>query len=241
MANFPDYTEFVQEFLNAGYTCRVMHSGALPPNNVLFLRHDIDFDVEYALQMAKIEASLGVVSTYFFMLTSDSYTLLSAGNIKRVREIAQLGHKISLHFDPMVYTSFHEGLLHEVAMFQQFLGYNVDIISIHHPNDYFLSHNDDIHGISHTYQQKFVKDVFYCSDSRGGWRFGDPRQSKAFAEQQTIHMLIHPIWWIRPENDPQSQLDGYVFDRIHRMLYHIEDNCKSYEAHLSIHFSYQKA
>ena len=43
----------------------------------VIIRHDIDFDVDAALKMAKIERELHLKSTYFFLISNDSYNLLS--------------------------------------------------------------------------------------------------------------------------------------------------------------------
>lgn len=232
---FPAYEDFLGCFLEAGYICAPMDAGVPEKDNTLFVRHDIDFDVAYAHSLARREADIGVNSTYYFMLTSNSYNLLSAENVARVRDIAGMGHKISVHFDPIAYEDFVQGLDSEVKMFERAFKTQVDIISIHRPNEFFLSHNSEICGVAHTYQDKYCKDTFYCSDSQGRWRFGDPRESAAFAERRSIQLLIHPIWWIRPEAEPQAKLDGYVNERIDRFIRHIEDNCKSFSAAQSIH------
>ena len=39
-----------------------------PTKNTLFLRHDVDFSIDFAHTLAKFEADLGVQSTFFFML-----------------------------------------------------------------------------------------------------------------------------------------------------------------------------
>ena len=34
--------------------------------------------------------------------------------------------------------------------------------------------NSKIAGLEHTYMNKFVDDIFYCSDSQGLWRYSNP-------------------------------------------------------------------
>src|SRR4051794_14022454 len=63
-------------------------------------RHDVDASVHRALVLARIEAELGVRSTYFFALRSEFYNLLESGVTRRAREILELGHWLGLHFDP---------------------------------------------------------------------------------------------------------------------------------------------
>lgn len=232
---FPDYASFLRSFLDAGYACAPMTAAEPAAEGTLFLRHDIDFDIGYARALAHVEAELGIASTYYFMMSSDSYNLFSQRNVAMVREINSLGHKVSLHFDPLVYDDFVEGLQTEALFFKQQFGQDLDIISIHRPNEFFLSHDKAICGIAHTYQRRYCANLFYSSDSQGRWRFGDPRQSEAFAARRSIHLLIHPIWWVRPEAEPQAQLDGYVGERIERFIEHIEGNCRSYSATRSSH------
>ena len=65
------------------------------------IRHDIEFSVDRALKMAKIEANeLGISSTYTIQLRNNTYNAISEKNIKLVREIKELGHKIGLHQNP---------------------------------------------------------------------------------------------------------------------------------------------
>jgi len=51
------------------------------------LRHDVDVDVGAALEMAKVEKSLGVSSTYFLMLRPPVYNLMSRHNHQAVKKI----------------------------------------------------------------------------------------------------------------------------------------------------------
>jgi hypothetical protein len=74
-------------------------------NNKLLLRHDIDFSVEHAYKLAIIEADLDVRSTFFFMLTSNMYNLMSRRNCDLISDIRDMGHKIAIHFDPTAYSS----------------------------------------------------------------------------------------------------------------------------------------
>ena len=54
------------------------------------LRHDIDYSLEKAVRFAQMEASMGVRSTYFVMITSQFYNVLSgsvqSGSVQRESE-----------------------------------------------------------------------------------------------------------------------------------------------------------
>lgn len=228
MNMFPDYEAFLSTFQDRNYSIEPLVAGDLAMKGVLYLRHDIDFDVELALEMARIEARRGTRATYFLMLTSDSYNLFSARNAACVAEIKALGHKVSIHFDPVRYDDFEAGLQQEVAAFEGFFHTKVDLISLHRPNHFFLAHDRKIGGIAHTYQSKYLRDVQYVADSRGTFRFGPPKDTKAFARGESIHLLIHPIWWIMPSPTPQETLDTFTERRIGLFQNHIEANCVTY-------------
>lgn len=64
-------------------------------------RHEIDFSVHRALSLAKIEADQGVTATYFVWLHCPYYNALEAEIATKLRAIADLGHNIGVHLDPM--------------------------------------------------------------------------------------------------------------------------------------------
>ena len=65
------------------------------------LRHDIEFSIDRALKMARIEHyDLGVHSTYTVQLRNNTYNALSQKNIEAIQEIKKLGHHIGLHQNP---------------------------------------------------------------------------------------------------------------------------------------------
>ncbi len=56
---------------------------------IIILRHDVDLSLHHALKMARAEAEHGLRATYFVMLRSQFYNVLSEENLpKFVRKIA---------------------------------------------------------------------------------------------------------------------------------------------------------
>ena len=81
----------------------ITFSEALTTNvsaQVTLLRHDIDLCLLKALDMARLENSNAVRSTYFIMTKNPLYSLEEIEFQKVLREIECLGHEIGLHFDP---------------------------------------------------------------------------------------------------------------------------------------------
>jgi len=87
------YTDLMFKFLDNEYKS-IFFNELSDEYNQLIIRHDIDFDCEFAHKMAKIEYVLGVKSTYFFMLSNPIYNVFSEKNKKYIQNIKRLGHTI---------------------------------------------------------------------------------------------------------------------------------------------------
>ncbi len=229
MNDLGSYQQMLLTFLDRGYQ-PVSFPEYSQPKGQLILRHDIDFDTHFALQCAQVESELGVRATYFFLMRSNFYNLLSKQDFENINQIKALGHTISIHFDPTIYEEqFHQGLKFEVQLFELYFNTRVEIISLHRPTTFFLNYDYPIDNIEHTYQSKYFKDIQYISDSTGEWRYGHPLDSDAFANQQTIHLLTHPIWWMQEGISNQDKLKTYFYKRKDFLKNDFYHNCKPFQ------------
>ena len=226
------YEGLISAFLANDYQTDFFTS-EIKPERQLLLRHDIDFECSYAAEIAAIENDLGVKATYFFLLRSDSYNLLSNRNAQFVNEIKNSGHAISLHFDPLIYgEDFLEGFRLEREIFENAFETEIKIISIHRPNEFFLNFDETIGGVEHTYQTKYFRDIKYISDSQGAFRFGHPLESSEFAARKTIHLLTHPIWWQGAGESNMMVLQNHILRQEEFLHRHVGENCQPYGEYL---------
>jgi hypothetical protein len=109
------YRALLQAFLSGGFASHTHYEGsrdAAGGARYLYLRHDVDHDLETALGMARLENGLGIRASYFFLPPGDYekkenyYGALVGDRIvhserfrKVVTEIYALGHEIGLHND----------------------------------------------------------------------------------------------------------------------------------------------
>ncbi len=77
--SFQTYFEFVQD----------------TKEKAIIMRHDVDRLSANALQMARLEYEMGIGSTYYFRVVSQSW------NESIIREIADLGHEIGYHYEDL--------------------------------------------------------------------------------------------------------------------------------------------
>ena len=220
--NLKKYLSLIQSFVDKGYEFKFFSDEIAEKKNLL-LRHDVDFDVMLALTLAQHEHYNLIRSTYFFMLRSDSYNILTPQNIEAVKKINAMGHDISLHFDAVIYEDYSSGLLFELDLFNKLFGVYPKVISIHRPGKKFLEGMDV--GVSHTYEKKYLKDIKYISDSGGRFRYGHPIDSDAFLTNDSIHLLLHPIWWVTEGDINISKLKTYYKHRCDALSGHFSLNC----------------
>lgn len=224
MNNLGTYQDFLDAFEEKGY--RFISFAALScPEGQAILRHDVDFDPGFALEMAQLEARKGIRATYFFLLRSSFYNILSPEHYGNVCRIHDLGHDISLHFDPLLYEDFHQGLEQEMTFFAKCFGGHASIISLHRPNDFFLHYDAPIHGVEHTYQSKYFHDIKFFSDSTGAWRYGPPCDSAEFLDRKTLHLLLHPIWWMIEGHSNTEKLRVYFQRRVQQLKDEFSHHC----------------
>jgi hypothetical protein len=196
-------------------------------SKTVLMRHDIDFSLDDALIMAKIEKDLNFRATYFFMLTSNTYNLLSKRSRDIVLEIKEMGHKVSLHFDPTVYDGL-DAYKQEQAIFEKSFNTEIDIVSIHRPGKFLDNNNLDLYGIKQTYQDRFFKEFKYLSDSGGKDVLPSISSFLDSSSKQALHLLIHPVWWVRRLNSQTSTLNQWRQEHFEIITDEIRRNCKTY-------------
>lgn len=180
----------------------------------VILRHDVDYDINKALEFARYEQSLGVLSTYFILLGSDFYNLCSKKVFRAVQEIASCGHEIGLHFDETRYgtkTMLEVGacIENEAKLMEKILQLPINTVSMHRPSDEILKANLEFPEIVNSYGKHFFEEFKYVSDSRMTWREDIYRIIKK-KEKKHLHILTHPFWYEEEEERIGIKLERFL-------------------------------
>jgi len=200
----------LQKYLEAGYECREFHLNEGAALGSLYLRHDVDLDLNSALEVATLEQELGMSATFFFLVTSNLYNVMSAHSRETLLAIEAMGHRIGLHFDPTVHpdSNFLSALREEKQVLEFAVDAQVRSFSLHRPGTNPIGVPDTVDDMVNTYARVFTQDITYSSDSGGWWRFGRHADSDDFAARRSVQLLMHPIWWTsRPDEPPGNRLD----------------------------------
>jgi hypothetical protein len=195
--SYDSYRALLGHIRSCGHTICPLR--AVPASgHYVILRHDIDYSVAKALEMAEIEHDLGVQATVFLMLGSPYYNLLDSDNLAAARRIARLGHEIGFHYDTDLIDEQDDtrlGLvLGEHAVFlSRAIGTPVTSVAQHNPS--VTRTRVRVPGFTDAYDDRYFKQIAYLSDSRR--LFGSPDPYRFFEEHDRCQLLIHPLWWHR--------------------------------------------
>lgn len=172
------------------------------------LRHDIEFSIDRALKLAKVEHSLGVVSTYTVQLRNNTYNALSEKNIEAVKEIRDLGHSVGLHQNPpqMSDDKLIGYILKDIETLEHYYGFEVDRYAFHRcgSNPGILEKYVEVPNKINCYAKEFFHyfkgdkpeklNVNYIADSNHMWKYGSPLDLK-LDEVTKLQLLTHPFSW----------------------------------------------
>lgn len=172
-------------------------------DNFIIIRHDIEFDIMKALDMAEIEADMGVYTTYLVQIGSEAYNAFSDDNIRRLIRIMNLGHYVGLHYR-QENSSYNYGCAdidRQLDMLQKRLPFASRIVACHRPiKD--SPYNEYIGRFRNCYSEPFfyktdepeTAPTRYISDSKWRWNYGEPT-SETFETVPRLQLVIHPFQW----------------------------------------------
>ena len=193
------------------------------------LRHDIDFSVKDAYKIALIEKDMGIKANYFFMLSSNTYNPLSNENRSYIEKISNLGHEISLHFDPSIYEDIDSFFVREKEFFENIFRVKINIVSLHRPRKFLEDNNIKLKDCFHTYEDKFFKNMEYVSDSACKDIRSNLKRMTPTNQAKPLHLLIHPIWWTVESSEPTHTLNNWLKKQNDFLISETARNCRTYK------------
>lgn len=206
------------------------------PAPFIILRHDVDYSLEEALVIARIEAKeLGIRSTYFVLHSSPHYTVLDSEAIRTIREIHWLGHTIGFHYDCSLFNLAEnpELLLEQmIKIVENLCRINVTCIACHDPGvtakDLFIDHPRYLN----PYSAMFKDSLLYVSDSLGTWREGTFEKLWELSTPK-MQLLLHPCFWASEEEfDRERFLQDMRAEKISSVERYIDWQRNSWNSYL---------
>ncbi|GLI51899.1 hypothetical protein TSYNTROOL_19850 [Tepidanaerobacter syntrophicus] len=198
----------------------------------VIIRHDIDSSLDKAIEIARLENSKKISSTFFVLLATDFYNIFSRKSYEAITEIMALGHQIGLHFDEKRYNISNEEELkfwvqRESEVVSYALNKEVKVVSMHRPSRVILENDIQFDGIINSYSKKFLFDFKYLSDSRMHWREDviDAVKSNKFNK---LHILTHPFWYSETKQAMQEKLYHFIGEANKERYFNLRENITNF-------------
>lgn len=181
---------------------------------IIVNRHDIDLSLEKAYEIAKIDHSLGIKSTFFILLSSFFYNVLDKKNQLLIKNILELNHEIGLHFDETQYSidslmDFEKNLNYEIDILSRVVNKKIKIFSNHRPSDFVLKGLKLNQNLINAYSKENFVDTKYFSDSRMNWR-EDIYQKVELENYKKIQLNTHPFWYEEVEKNMKDKFIDFI-------------------------------
>lgn len=203
----------------------------------VILRHDVDFTLNKALELARFENSKNIKSTYFILLSTSFYNIFSKASYEIVNEIVGLGHRIGLHFDEKRYKiadldSLESYINYEKSTIENLIGCRIEAVSMHRPSNWILENDIQFNGLINTYSKHFIQNIKYLSDSRMFWR-EDVFEIVEKVLYQKLHILTHPFWYSYKEETMKDKIVDFIQSSKLERYNSIEENFRALEEVIS--------
>lgn len=239
MFSYEDYKKIIKIIKESG-KCAGFHE-AKEKNDFIIMRHDVEFSVDRAFQLAQLEKSMEFASTYFFQWTNNSYNILSKKNTDMICEMHKEGHTIGLHYALNGLTDIEEikeKILLEINVLSSMLGFEIDTFSVHRPPQEILKANIKLDGIINAYEDHFFTyadnvneetelSVKYLSDAQHRWNYGIPDEATLLGNKK-VQVLTHPYSWTMQGYDNLHNFQTLIQERNQELMDTIDGECKHF-------------
>lgn len=239
MFSFNDYREIIRIIKDTGRVTD--YKTALHADKFAIMRHDVEYSVERAYELARVESSMDFTSTYFFQWTNNSYNILSRKNKDLIKDIHERGHNVGLHFALNGMTDMEQirsQILKEIRILNELFGFTIDTFSIHRPSKDVLRENIKLPGIINAYQDDFFTfgenvteqsevEVKYLSDANHIWRYGYPDE-KNILSYDKVQILTHPFAWCKEGYNNFDNYKALVNEKYVELIDSIDRECKDF-------------
>jgi hypothetical protein len=210
------------------------------------LRHDIEFSIDRALTLARIENELDVTSTYTVQLRNNTYNALSQKNIEAVQEIKKLGHQIGLHQNPpkMSDNELIKYIQKDIETLEHYYGFSVDRFAFHrcgsNPKllENYVKVPDKINCYAKEFFHYFSGDkptelrVHYLADSNHKWKYGHPLHIDYTIYPFRMQLLTHPYSWTENGYENMNNFSKLIRARTDELVHDMNSETNTFPKEL---------
>lgn len=241
MFSYEDYREIIEIIKASGKQANFKQ--AQDKEKYIVMRHDVEFSVERAYALSKVEFNMDFTSTYFFQWTNNTYNILSKRNLDIMKDMNERGHIIGLHFALNGLTDMElirKKIKIEIEMLSNMVGFQIDQFSVHRPSGAVLKENIKLPNIINAYADDYFTyvenmsseakvNVCYLSDANHRWNYGFPDE-KTLLEHDKVQILTHPYTWTKKGHNNLENFRTLLQEKQTELIESIDNECRHFEA-----------
>ncbi len=189
--------------LRLGYNFVGFVGGGHACDRRIYLRHDVDYSLKMAVELAEINQSLGVRGTFCVLLRSQIYNLLSHYGLEAVRRLLALGQRVAFHYAPPPTLPASDEELAALIR-ADFEVVRRDLPEIepafawHNPTAELIARglHLNVPGLVNLYSEPYIQTIPYYSDSNLRHSVADFEAILSKSGHVALHLLFHPLNWV---------------------------------------------
>lgn len=195
------YRLIVERAISSGYAFVPFNHQTKPAAGSIYLRHDVDYSPELACRLAEVNAEMKVAGTFFVLLRSHAYNLMSSSSRALVRKIHELGQHVALHavIDSGSPDGIENRLRSDFEFMQREFPFLSPAFSWHNPTPEILAQTsslEEIGGLTNCYANHYTRAAIYCSDSNMRHSADNFMELVGARQAQPLQLLFHPLIWV---------------------------------------------
>lgn len=239
MFSYDEYKEIISIIQSTGR--QAGYAEAIKKDSFVIMRHDVEYSVDRAYALAKVESRMDFTSAWFFQWTNNTYNILSKRNKDMIRDMYERGHQIGLHFALNGMEDMRQvrrQIKKEMNILSEMFGFEISQFSIHRPSADVLRENIKLPGILNAYQDDFFTfaekitsetqlKVKYMSDANHIWRYGYP-DKKNITGYDKVQILTHPFAWSKKGYDNRDNYAVLIQEKYKELVESINHECKDF-------------
>ena len=237
--SYDEYASIIRAVQECGK--QVTFNEALQRDSFVIMRHDVEFSVKRAYDLAKFEHAHDFKSIFFFQISNNTYNLFSGKNLEYVEEILQMGHQVGLHFhlrEGENLETVKRQICTDVEILRKEIPGALPIFSFHRPTNEVLRANIKLDGILNAYQDEFFSytedmekhppEIKYISDARHRFNYGLYPDAATINGNDKVHILLHPYSWTQEGHDNLGNFRSLIEEKRQELLEDFDSECKHF-------------
>jgi len=194
------YRDLIRRAEAAGWSFGSFLDPPEADRRTIYLRHDVDYSLELAVELAELNNDLGVSGTFCVQLRAQLYNAFEHVEAGRMLRLRALGQHVGLHFvidSGSTPTPTPEAVRKEFELLRTLVADAAPAFSWHQPTTDLLEAADfDVPGLVNAYGHRFFRGMPYLSDSTHRASMEELEAEVVNVDGAALQLLLHPVNWI---------------------------------------------